>query len=96
MKKGKRGQRKAQVSLFMILAALLLLGGILWFTMVEVSEQDTSFVPQDIKPVHEYISRCLYDATEPLPKAYLIITNRLGAQILFLYSFPSTNITKPL
>jgi hypothetical protein len=56
--------KKAQVSIFMILAALLLLGGILWFTLLDVSEQEVEFIPKDIKPVHEYITACLYDASE--------------------------------
>ena len=66
MVREKRGARqtKAQISIFMILATLLLLGGVLWFTVLDVSEQEVEFIPEDIKPVHEYITRCLYDSTE--------------------------------
>jgi hypothetical protein len=61
----KRGARdkKAQISIFMIFAALLLLGGILWFTLIEVSEQENDFIPEDIKPIHEFITQCLSDST---------------------------------
>ncbi len=64
METEKRGRRKAQVSIFMILAMLLLLGGVLWFTLIDVSEQDKTFVQVDIKPVHEFITECLHDSTK--------------------------------
>ncbi|MBI4176123.1 MAG: hypothetical protein HY518_02885 [Candidatus Aenigmarchaeota archaeon] len=60
----KRGSLKgAQLSIFMMLAALMLLGGVVWFVIIDASEKGTP-VPREAAPLQTFITACAKDAGE--------------------------------
>lgn len=58
------GARKAQVSIFLIIAVLLMLAGGTWFVYNNVVSEQAPDVPEDIRPVHTFTANCLEQVTE--------------------------------
>lgn len=59
----KRGiGRKAQLSIFMVLAILIMLMGIVWFVFIDATEKKPQPVAKEVAPLQAFILGCLKDS----------------------------------
>src|SRR3989338_4892525 len=64
MDKKRGGGRKAQLSLFMILAVVILISGVVWYVFLDAAEQEVQRVPQEIDPLNTFITDCLRQSAD--------------------------------
>ncbi len=76
---------KSQVSIFMILALIIILGGVLYFFYQRLSvEREVEIVHPDIAPIREYIENCIKSAAEDgldrigLSGGYITVPDSIG------------------
>ncbi|HLD87271.1 MAG TPA: hypothetical protein VJB12_04360, partial [Candidatus Nanoarchaeia archaeon] len=61
----KRGEgRKAQLSVFMILSVVILIGGVVWFVFMDAAEEGIPNMPSEAAPLHQFIANCLMQSLD--------------------------------
>ena len=102
-KRGRYMQRKAQVSIFMLLAiVILLLGSLYFFYQREFAEDEVEFVEPEIVPLKSYIEDCLKTIADDgieiigLTGGYIDVPNGISSDPRrYIATFPGSGFKIP-